>query len=257
MRPAPDSSKPFYHEKFCRLPDTYQPNDNVYRPLPPPMRRSDAGLPDDRIVFASFNAVRKINLDMFRSWMRILAAVPESVLWIMCQDEAARKNLLDQARRAGIGAERIIFAAATGQEAHIARLQAASIGLDTSPYNGHTTTSDKLWAGLPVVTVRGNHFASRVSESLLNAVGLPELVAETIDDYVALAVRLAQSPAELAALRRKLRDNRFRMPLFDSERFTRHLESAYVAIAERCRRGDAPEHMDIPALPARTAPFRT
>jgi predicted O-linked N-acetylglucosamine transferase (SPINDLY family) len=247
---TPDSSKPHYHEKFCRLPDSYQPNDNVYRPLPQPMRRSDAGLPSDKFVFASFNAIRKVTPAVFDLWMHILKAVPESVLWTLCGDSTARRNILLHASRAGIAEERIVFAKNVEQKQHIARLQCASLGLDTFPYNGHTTTSDKLWAGLPVVTVRGKNFASRVSESLLQAVGLGELVAEDFDDYVKLAVRLAHSPAELEGLRRKLLSNRTRMPLFDTQRYTRHIESAFMTMAQRCRRGEAPDHFDVPALPA-------
>jgi predicted O-linked N-acetylglucosamine transferase (SPINDLY family) len=254
---TPDSSRPFYHEKLCRLPECYQPNDNVYRPLPPPTRRIDLDLPADKIVFASFNAVRKISPQVFDAWMRILNQVPDSVLWIMCKEPAARANLFAYAGRAGVAGERIIFTSSTGQDAHISRLQAASIGLDTFPYNGHTTTSDKLWAGLPVVAVGGTHFASRVSASLLNAVGLPELVAETVDDYVDLAVKLAGEPQMLADVRRKLIERRFSAPLFDTERFTRHLEAAFEAMAVRCRTGEAPDHLDIPALPERNAPFRS
>jgi hypothetical protein len=246
---TPDSSRPYYHEKFCRLPDTYQPNDNIYRPRSPPMRRSDAGLPADKFVFASFNAVRKITPAVFDLWMRILKAAPDSVLWLLCGDSIARRNILRHSIESGVDVERIVFAAPTGQHAHIARLQSACLGLDTFPYNGHTTTSDKLWAGLPVVTVRGTNFASRVSESLLRAVGLEELVAEDFDDYVTLAVRLAHSPTELEGLRRKLLYNRTHTPLFDTQRYTRHLEDAFVMMAERCRRGDPPDHLDVPALP--------
>lgn len=253
---TPDSSMPYYHEKFCRLPDTYQPNDNIHRALPPPMRRSDAGLPEGKVVFASFNAVRKVSPLIFSLWMRILRSVPESVLWILCQNEIARRNLRHYAGLAGVDGARLIFASSTGQEAHIARLQAASIGLDSYPYNGHTTTSDKLWAGLPVITLRGGHFASRVSESLLRAIGMEELVAETPDDYVALAVNLARAPSELQAVREKLLRNRFTLPLFDTERFTRHLEDAFTIMAERCRHGEAPDHIGVPARPVRVKPFR-
>lgn len=253
---TPDSSKPFYHEKICRLPETYQPNDNVHRALPLPMRRQDAGLPENGVIFAAFNATRKISPAIFRAWMRILNNVPDSVLWVMCNDPAARDNFIAYASKSGVGRQRIVFASPTGPVAHIARLQAASIALDTYPYNGHTTTSDKLWAGLPVVALRGDHFASRVSASLLEAAGLPELVAAGIDDYVALATRLAKAPEERAAIRQKLAGNRFRMPLFDTQRFARHLENAYAAMAERNRRGEPPEHMDIAALPPRNDDFR-
>jgi len=212
------------------------------------MKRRDAGLPEDKIVFAAFNAVRKISPPLFEAWMRIVEAVPESVLWLLCSDPVAQANLLDHAARKGVAAERIVFAAALGPEMHVARLQAASIALDTFPYNGHTTTSDILWAGLPVVTLRGRNFASRVSESLLGAIGAEDLVAASLDDYVALAIRLANGPEELARLRKTLAFNRLKAPLFDTARYTRHLEMAFAAMARRCRSGQAPDHIDVPRL---------
>jgi predicted O-linked N-acetylglucosamine transferase (SPINDLY family) len=155
-----------------------------------------------------------------------------------------------------VEADRVIFAPKTSYEAHTARLQAADLGLDTFPYNGHTTTSDQLWAGLPVLTVKGSNFASRVSESLLTAIGLHELVAPDLETFVAQAIALSNDPARLARLKQTIEAKRYAAPLFDAERFCRHLETAYGMMADRARQKLAPEHFDVPALPARTSPFR-
>ncbi len=253
---TPDSSKPHYHEKLCRLPECYQSNDDTHRILTPAATRAEAGLPETGIVFASFNGIRKITPATARLWVRILQAVPDSVLWMMCDDDFARDNFLQYITDEGLDESRIIFAKSASYDQHIARLQAADIGLDTFPYNGHTTTSDKLWAGLPVVTMKGSHFASRVSESLLKALNMAELIAPDQAGYLALCKDLADNPERLKAIREKLVANRFSAPLFDTERFTRHLEDAYIRMVERAKAGLEPDHIDIPALPARTAPFR-
>ncbi|WP_075292663.1 hypothetical protein [Pararhizobium arenae] len=252
----PNSSKPYYYEKFCRMPESYQPNDPVHRALPPARSRAELGLPEDKVVFAAFNTQRKITPTVLDCWADILVKAPHSVLWVMVDGELARGNFLKAMASRGVSAERIIFAPKTDYTSHIARLQAADIGLDTFPYNGHTTTSDKLWAGLPVVTFKGSNFASRVSESLLTALGVPELVADDRDGAVALAVHLAGSAQERDLLKKKTADNRFRAPLFDAERFCRHLETAYETMAARARNRLPPEHFDVPALPARTSAFR-
>lgn len=252
---TPDSSKPFYREKLCRLPESYQSNDDTHRPLIPAAARVDLGLPQDKFIFASFNAIRKITPATARLWAEILTGVDNSILWTMCNDGFAQENLLAFMDAAGIARSRILFAKSESYGPHIARLQAADLGLDTFPYNGHTTTSDKLWAGLPVVTSRGTSFASRVSESLLRALDVPELVADDADDYVRLCIALAQDPERLAAIRAKIAGNRFRAPLFDTVRFTRHLEGAYERMVERHRQGLAPDHIDVPPLPRSAEPF--
>ncbi|MCM2293730.1 hypothetical protein NAC44_15480 [Allorhizobium sp. BGMRC 0089] len=251
---TPDSARPYYHEKFCRLPDSYQANDNLFRPLPPPATRKDLGLPEEAFVLASFNVVRKISPQTARLWARLMAAIPNALLWILCPP-ATRQNFLDHMVSLGVSASAIHFADFYGYESHLARLQCADLGLDTYPYNGHTTTSDKLWAGLPVLTHKGSNFASRVSESLLHALGLDELVMQTPDDLVAYTARLAQDRDTLVTLRRKLGENRFLKPLFDTERFTRHLESAFTLMVERDRSGLEPDHFDVPPLPPRCHPF--
>ncbi|GEO86374.1 hypothetical protein GCM10007920_20390 [Ciceribacter naphthalenivorans] len=253
---TPDTSKPFYHEKFCRLPECYQANDNKRRPLPPPMRRQDAGIPTDRMIFASFNNVKKISPETIGAWASILRNCPDSILWMMCDNEIAQENLLRYLDAQSVAPDRVIFARPIGYEAHIARLQAADLCLDTFPCNGHTTTSDCLWAGLPVLTTKGSNFASRVSESLLVAAGVPELVSESTDEYVALACELAKNQSLLKSLRQRLLDNRFSAPLFDTERFTRHLERGYRMMVERRKAGLDPDNIDVPAFPPRQEPFR-
>ncbi len=252
---TPDTSKPFYAEKLCRLPETYQANSWKSRPLPEFVERADAGLPEDAFVFGSFNATYKITPRTLALWADVLKAVPDSVFWILCPAPAAQRNLLSAFEDRGIPRSRIIFADRKPYPAHVSRLPLADLGLDTFPYNGHTTTSDMLWAGLPVLTTRGKAFAARVSASLLGAAGLPELVAETDREFVDKATMLARDPYALSALRQRLEADRFVSPLFDCERFTRHLEHGFELMAERARAGLAPDHIDVPAAPRRTAPF--
>lgn len=253
----PDTSKPFYQEKFCRLPESYQPNDPTARVLPAAGSRAEWGLPEDRFIFASFNGSAKISRETVDLWARILQETPDSVLWVMCKTADMEANLRKRLQQRGIDPDRMIATAGVPYEEHIARLQIADLALDTFPCNGHTTTSDMLWAGLPVISKRGQHFASRVSESLLNAMGLPELVAQSDEDFVALGVALARDPKRLAALRAHLAEQRFRAPLFDAERFCRHLESAFETMANRARKGEAPDHFDVPALPTRDGAFKS
>lgn len=252
---TPDSAKPFYAEKLCRLPESYQPNNWRTRPRPKPMERSDAGLPEDAFVFASFNASYKITPSTLSLWVAVLAAVPDSLLWILCRLPQARRNLQAEMTRHGIDPARLVFADHRPYPAHVSRLPLADLALDTRPWNGHTTTSDMLWAGLPVLSSRGQTFASRVSASLLTALGLPELIAESDGDFVDKAVMMARDPYALTALRARLDAARFTAPLFDNARFCRHLERAYEAMAVRARAGLPPDHLDIAALPARIGPF--
>jgi predicted O-linked N-acetylglucosamine transferase (SPINDLY family) len=164
-------------------------------------------------------------------------------------------NLSKRFQEAGIPQKRIIFCPRVTYEEHITRQQAADVGIDTFPVNGHTTTSEQLWGGLPVLTVKGTNFASRVSESLQHAIGLPELVAPDLKAYEDLAVELAQNPEKVAEYKARLKANGPIMPLFDAERFCHHLEKAYEMMAERARNGLDPDHIDVPALPRRTEPF--
>ena len=242
----PDSSKPFYHEKFCRLPDSYQPNDPVHRPLPQPASRSDWQLPQDAFVFAAFNATKKLSRETLTLWAGILRRVENSALWMMCDSPLAQSNVLALLSRQGISCERVIFARKVRYAEHLSRLPLADLALDTFPCNGHTTTSDLLWAGVPVVTARGSNFTSRVSESLLKAAGLSELVADDYNGFADLAVDLANDRDRLNALRAKLVAGRNSVPLFDAARFCRHLEAAFATMVERSKQGKPPAHFDVP-----------
>ncbi len=252
----PDTSARHYHEHVCRLPESYQPNDPVHRALPPAASRAELGLPEDRFVFAAFNAHRKISLQTLETWADILRRAPQALLWVMIDGELARSNFASAMQARGVEPAQIVFAPTRDYPGHIARLQAADLGLDTFPYNGHTTTSDKLWAGLPVITIKGTNFASRVSESLLTAIGLPELVMPDRETFVARAVALAGDPAAIAGYKQTIAANRFRAPLFDAERFCRHLERAFSMMADRAKAKKPPIAFDVPALPPRVAPFR-
>jgi tetratricopeptide (TPR) repeat protein len=251
----PETSKPHYYEKFCRLPDTYQPNDPFNRPLAAPMTRKEVGLPEEAFIYASFNANRKITVRMMEMWAEILKAVPNSIIWILTGNVESRVNIQKKLVACGIPVKRIYFMTKMQFEHHLNRIPLADLGLDTYPVNGHTTTSEQLWSGLPVLTHKGTNFASRVSESLLHAIDLPELITEDEQDYVRKAIELGNARELLAPMRQRLEDNRFTSPLFDAERFCRHLETAYEMMADRAKQGLKPDHLDIQALPARTEPF--
>jgi len=251
----PEASRPHYYEKFCRLPETYQPNDPVSRPRLQPCSRADFGLPEDAFVFASFNGNRKISLKAIDAWISILKKTENSVIWILGANARFQTNIRKEFEKNRISPKRVFFTTKVGYEEHINRIQVADLGLDTYPYNGHTTTSEQLWAGLPVLTLKGTNFASRVSESLLNAIGLPELVAADQADYIDMAVSLAKDRTRIAEYKKRLSDNRFLKPLFDSERFCRHLEKAYEMMADRAKSGLGPDHFDVPVLPERTTSF--
>ena len=241
----PASAKPHYSESILFLPDSYQAND-TRRPISTaPITRADEGLPTHAFVFCCFNVNWKIAPATFDLWTRILAKVEGSVLWLLEDNPWVAANLRQQAGRRGIAPERLIFAPRRPLADHLARHRLADLFLDTLPYNAHTTASDALWAGLPVLTCMGETFASRVGASLLRAIDLPELITTTADDYEALAIALAGNPTRLRALREKLAHNRLSTPLFDTPRFTRHLEAAYAAIHARHQAGLPPAHLHI------------
>ena len=223
----PADQQPTMREKIVHLPDSYQANDAT-RVVPPPPARTEAGLPDSGFVFCCFNNSWKITAPMFDIWMRLLTQVGGSVLWLL--DGPHADNLRKEAKVRGVDPARLIFAPKLLAEQHLARHQLADLFLDTVPYNAHTTCSDALWAGLPVVTCYGKAFPGRVAASLLKAIDLPELVTATPQLYEALALELAQNPALLKATRGKLARNRTTTPLFDSERFRKNIEAAYEAM---------------------------
>lgn len=235
---TPDTSIPFYQEKLLRLPGSYQCNDAARERVSRSGSRAEHGLPDDAIVFAAFNHAAKIRLPVFESWMRILAAVENSVLWLYPMGALAQSNLRAAAERRGIAPDRLVFAPLAPMAEHLRRLPQADLALDTGPCNGHTTTSDALWAGVPVLSFKGTSFAGRVSESLLNAVGLRELVAEDLAGFETMAIGLARDPAPLADLRERLIAARDDAPLFDTEELTRQVEALYQSVVTASRLGE-------------------
>jgi predicted O-linked N-acetylglucosamine transferase (SPINDLY family) len=245
----PQEQQPFYAEKVVYLPDSYMPHDSrrgIAERTPP---RADLGLPEDGFVFASFNNAYKLSRVTFEIWMRLLGAVEGSVLWLPAVNEAARRNLMNEAQARGIAPAQIVFAPRLpAAEDHLARLAAADLFLDTLPYNAHTTASDALWAGLPVLTCKGESFASRVAASLLLGCGLPELIAESLTAYEDKALHLARDSAALHAVKARLRANRKTCSLFDTSRFTGHLERAYRGMWGRAERGEKPESFAIDSM---------
>jgi predicted O-linked N-acetylglucosamine transferase (SPINDLY family) len=222
----------FYTERVVALPDCYQVNDAERQVADRTFTRTELNLPETGFVFCSFNNNFKITPRIFDVWMRILRAVDGSVLWLIEDSAAAVANLRREAAHRGIDPMRLIFAPRVAQEDHLARQAIADLFLDTHPYNAHTTGSDALWAGLPLVTCPGETFAARVAASLLRTMGLPELIAPTLAGYEALAIGLAKDPRRLAEIRQKVRRHRKTSPLFDLQRFTSNIETAYAGMLE-------------------------
>ena len=235
----------WYSEKVVYLPGSYQVNDSQRRIAPETPTRADQGLPEGVFVFCCFNNNYKINPPVFDVWMRLLTQVPGSVLWLLQDNALAATNLRAEAQRRGVDPQRLVFAPRAKMEDHLARHRLADLFLDTQPYNAHTTTSDALWAGLPVVTCKGKAFPARVAASLLHAVGMPELVTHKLQDYEALALSLATSPERLAQVRERLAANIPGAALFDTDLFRRRLESAYTTMWERAQRGEAPARIGV------------
>ena len=228
-----------YSEKVVYLPDTFQPNDRNRRIDERTPTRAELGLPEKGFVFCCFNNSYKITAAMFDIWMHLLSAVPDGVLWLL-GGPALSENVAREARRCGIDAARLVFARRAPHAEYLARYRLADLFLDTHPFNGGTTSSDALWAGLPVLTCAGKAMAARMAGSLLYALGLPELVTSSLPEYEALALRIARERGYLANLKQKLASRRDTMPLFDSDRYRRHIEAAYQTMVERQRRGEAP-----------------
>ena len=222
-----------YTEKVVYLPHSYQVNDRKRIISERQFTRQELGLPEDSFVFCCLNNNFKILPATFTSWMRILKAVEGSVLWLFQDNSWAAENLKKEAEKQGIAADRVVFAERFPLPEHLARHRQADLFLDTFPYNAHTTASDALWSGLPVLTVMGQSFASRVAASLLNAIGLPELITSTQEEYEALAIDLALNPNKLTNIKNKLAFNRLTTPLFDTPLFTQNLETAYIKMYER------------------------
>ena len=236
----PEDERSHYSEQVVYLPDCYQVND-CKRPIAEDTpARAESGLPDKAFVFCNFNQSYKFTPAMFAVWMRILNQVPDSILWLLDDIPRLSDNLRRTAESQGVAGTRLIFAPRVAVEKHLARLRLADLFLDSLPYNAHTTASDALWAGLPLLTCRGTSFPGRVAASMLGAAGLPDLVTETLDEYERLAVLLASDAARLGAIRQRLRQNRLTCALFDTDRFRRHIEASYATMWDIWLRGEKP-----------------
>lgn len=242
---VPRESQIHYREKIAYLPNCYQPNDQSRKLSEKNSSREQLGLPPSAFVFCCFNNSYKITPGTFDCWMRILKRVDAGVLWILEDNPSAAANLHREAAKRGVDPQRVFLAPRVPMPEHLARHRAADLFLDTLPVNAHTTASDSLWAGLPVLTSIGEAFASRVAASLLKAVGLPELITSTLGDYENLAVALAGDSERLAGIKRRLADNRLTHPLFDARLFAAHLERAYRSMFERYQHDLPPDHIIV------------
>jgi protein O-GlcNAc transferase len=234
-----------YSEKIVHLPDSYWVNDSKRSVAEEALSRGLAGLPQDGFVFCCLNNSYKLTPQVFEVWMRLLRRVEGSVLWLLGTSEAATRNLCNEASARGVDPSRLVFAPKTEISKHLARHRLADLFLDNLPVNAHTAASDALWVGLPVLTCTGESFVGRVAASLLSAVGLPELVTRSLDEYEALALKLASDPALIASIRRKLDGNRKTCPLFDTDRLRRGIERAYVTMWDIARRGEPPRSFAV------------
>jgi predicted O-linked N-acetylglucosamine transferase (SPINDLY family) len=238
----PAAKRQDYAEKILYMPNCYQPNDRG-RPRPKKITRADVGLPEDKFVFCSLNNPNKITPADFDVWMALLNEVPDSIFWLLAPNEEVKKNLTKEAVARGIDADRIFFAERGSKEDHFARFALADLFLDAFNCNAHTTASESVWAGLPILTKAGNQFAARVCSSIVSAIGCPELSVDTVEEYKALALKLATDPAALAEIRQKLQDNLMTTPLYDSEQYMRDFEGLMEMAIARHYAGDKPKHM--------------
>ncbi|MEI7792958.1 MAG: hypothetical protein WCI57_05740, partial [Candidatus Berkelbacteria bacterium] len=239
----PDQSEKFYSEKVVSLPNTYMVDDSKRIASARVFTREECGLPKNAFVFCCFNNDYKFNPQVLDGWARILLATENSVLWISENNEHFKVNLTTEFEKRGIDSTQVIFAQKVELMAdHLARYPLADLFLDTHPYNAHTTTVDSLKAGVPVLTLVGQSFAGRVAASLLNAIGLTELITNTQEEYEALAIELAMNPQKLADIKLKLANNRFTTPLFDAPLFAKNLEAAYIEMYKRYQADLPPDH---------------
>jgi predicted O-linked N-acetylglucosamine transferase (SPINDLY family) len=242
----PDENRIFYSEKIAYLPNTYLPCDDRRKISGKPPSRADQGLPDTGFVFACFNNLHKLGPEMFSIWMRLLQVVEGSVLWLSASTATVKNNLRREATARGVAPERLVFARfEKDTDDHLARQCLAGLFLDTLPYNAHSTAGEALWAGLPLLTCRGQSFQGRVAASLLHAIGLPELITTSLADYEQRALELVRDPQQLAAIRQKLARNRDSAALFDTASFTRGLESVYATMQERQGANLPPESFSV------------
>jgi predicted O-linked N-acetylglucosamine transferase (SPINDLY family) len=238
----PKTHQKYYSEKVAYLP-SFQVNDTKRVISDTKFDRKELGLPLKGFVFCCFNNISKITPYNFYLWMQILKQVDSSVIWLLGENDIAKENLKKEAEARGVHGNRLVFADRLPYPDHLARYRVADLFLDTLPFNAGTTASDALWAGLPVLTQIGEPFAGRMAASLLNAIGLPELITSTKEDYEALAVELAKNPDKLAKIKQKLAENRLTTSLFDIDYFTKNIESAYIQMYERSQSGLDPDHI--------------
>jgi predicted O-linked N-acetylglucosamine transferase (SPINDLY family) len=243
---SPLSHAADFSEKLALLPDCYQPNDRL-RPLPSPTTRVAHGLPEDALVLCGFNQPFKISPEVMDTWCGLLQALPGSVLWLLKWTKESVEPLMREVVRRGVSADRIVLAPAVLSSEHLSRFALADIYLDAWPCNGHTTVSDALWAGVPVVTLQGRTFVSRVASSLLHAVGLPEWVSTDVDGYVSRVLQLAAHPEQRQAVRSHLQTARDQAVLFDTEAYARHFAQLLERMVARAEQGLAPDHLDAEA----------
>ena len=243
----PESDRVFFNEKIAYLPNTFQANDSHKVVSERKFTRAEVGLPDDGFVFCCFNNSYKITPVIFKVWMQLLKQVEKSTLWLLEGDAQIRQNIRKEAEKHGIAPDRIVFAERLDLPDHLARHRLADLFLDTFIYNAASTASDALWAGLPVLTCMGKTFAGRVAASLLHAVGVPELITHSHEDYMGLAIELATNPEKLAAIKLQLARNLNSYPLFDTVLFTRHIEDAFFQMQERYRKSLLPDHLFVGA----------
>jgi len=242
---VPRQQQPFFAEKLVHVPGCYQVNDSHREISPHTPSRAECGLPEEAFVFCCFNNSYKTTPEVFGVWMELLNAVPRSVLWLFEGNRFVTANLSREARSRGVAPERLVFAPRKPLPEHLARHRLADLFLDTFPVNAHTTASDALWAGCPLLTMAGETFVSRVAGSLLRTLGLSELVTRSLDEYRALALRLARDVDLLGQLRARLEANRRTSGLFDAGQFARHLEKAYVTMWEIHASGEKPRAFTV------------
>jgi predicted O-linked N-acetylglucosamine transferase (SPINDLY family) len=245
---VPPDQQPFFSERLVHVPDCYQCNDDKREIAGCTPSRAQCGLPEQGFVFCCFNNSYKITPAFFDIWMRLLQALPQSVLWLLDANPWAKANLAGEAMARGIAPERLVFAPRLPLPEHLARHRLADLFLDTLPYNAHTTASDALWAGLPLLTCAGDTFTGRVGGSLLRALGLGELITTSLEEYEALALQLARDARLLVRLRARLAENQRTFPLFDTKRSARNLEAAYLQMHQIRREGRSPTAFSISPL---------
>ena len=241
----PLENQEYFNEKILYLPNTYMPTDNGRELSERHMTRRDMGLPEDAFVFCCFNNNYKITSSEFDIWMRLLNKVEGSVLWLRQSNQWSELNVKQEAQRRQVDPERVVFAGRVPMAEHLARQRLADLFIDTFSFNAHTTAAEALWAGLPVVTKTGKGFAARVGGSLLNSVGLPELITKNEHDYEILILELATNPSKLSKIRKKLAANLPKQALFDTEQYTKHIEDGYQQAYRNYFEGNAPKTITV------------